>query len=68
MPFANVWFLCIPFFNFYWQFVVVNKIAQSIAMECEKLQIPVKESKPTYKLGLTWNICYILFLIPIIKL
>lgn len=67
MPFANVWLLCIPLFNFYWQFVVVNKIAQSIAMECEKLQIPVKETKPTFKLGLTWNICYILFLLPVIK-
>lgn len=68
MPFANVWLLCIPFFNFYWQFVVVNKIAQSIALECEKLRIPVKESKPTYNLGLTWTICYILFLLPVIKL
>ncbi|HEV2830477.1 MAG TPA: hypothetical protein VGW31_00735 [Hanamia sp.] len=68
MPFANVWLLCIPLFNFYWQFVVVNKIAQSISLECEKLQIPVKETKPTYNLGLTWNICYILFLIPMIKL
>jgi hypothetical protein len=67
MPFANVWLLCIPLFNFYWQCVVVNKIAQSIAMECEKLQIPVKETKPTSKLGLTWNICYILFLLPVIK-
>ena len=68
MPFANVWLLFIPLFNFYWQFVVVNKIAESIAMECEKLQIPVKETKPTYSLGLSWNICYILFLIPIARL
>ena len=68
MPFANVWLLFIPLFNFYWQFVVVNKIAQSIALECEKLQIPVKETKPTYNLGLSWNICYILFLIPIARL
>ncbi|HEY5371392.1 MAG TPA: hypothetical protein VIJ75_20610 [Hanamia sp.] len=68
MPFANVWLLFIPLFNFYWQFVVVNKIAESIAMECEKLQIPVKETKPTYNLGLSWNICYILFLIPITRL
>jgi hypothetical protein len=44
------------------------QIAQSIALECEKLRIPVKESKPTYNLGLTWTICYILFLIPVIKL
>jgi hypothetical protein len=67
MPSANVWLLCIPFFNFYWQFIVVNKIARSIALECAKLQIPVKETEPTYHLGLSWNICYILFLIPVIK-
>lgn len=68
MPFANVWLLCIPVFNFYWQFIVVNKIAQSIAMECKRLGIPVKETKPTYQIGLSWNICYLLFLIPLIKL
>jgi len=67
MPSANVWLLCIPLFNFYWQFIVVNKIPQAIALECGKLQIPVKETKPTYSLGLSWNICYILFLIPVIK-
>jgi len=68
MPFANVWLLCIPVFNFYWQFIVVNKIAQSIAVECERLGIPVKETKPTFILGLSWTICYLLFLIPSIKL
>jgi len=68
MPSANVWLLFIPVFNFYWQFIVVDKIAQSISLECEKLQIPVKEARPTYNLGLCWNICYILFLVPVIKL
>jgi hypothetical protein len=68
MPSANVWLLCIPIFNFYWQFIVVDKIAQSISLECEKLQIPLKEARPTYNLGLGWNICYILFLVPVIKL
>ncbi len=67
MPYANVWLLCIPVFNFYWQFIVVNKIAQSIATECKRLGIPVKETKPTYRLGLSWSICYLLFLIPVIK-
>ena len=67
MPFTKVWLLFIPVFNFYWQFVVVNKISESIALEREKLQIRVKESKPTYNLGLTWSICNLLFLIPVIK-
>lgn len=69
MPYANAWLLFIPLFNFYWQFVVVDRMAQSIAMECEKLHILVKEkNRPTYNLGLTWCICYVLFLIPAVKL
>jgi uncharacterized membrane protein YphA (DoxX/SURF4 family) len=67
MPPANVWLMCIPVFNFYWQFIVVEKIAKSIAAEYNKLQIPLKENKPGYSLGLAWNICYLLFLIPFIK-
>ena len=67
MPPANVWLMCIPVFNFYWQFIVVEKIAKSIAAEYNKLQLPLKENKPGYNLGLAWNICYLLFLIPFIK-
>jgi uncharacterized membrane protein YphA (DoxX/SURF4 family) len=67
MPPANVWLMCIPVFNFYWQFIVVEKMAKSIVAECNKLQIPLKENKPGYNLGLAWNICYLLFLIPVIK-
>jgi len=66
MPPSNVWLLLIPLFNFFWQFIVVDKIAQSITMECDKLNIPVKENKPTYKIGLAWNICTLLFFIPVL--
>jgi len=66
MPPSNVWLLLIPLFNFVWQFIVVDKIAQSITMECDKLNIPVKENKPTYKIGLAWNICTLLFFIPVL--
>lgn len=67
MPPSNVWLMCIPLFNFIWQFIMVDKIAQSISVECARLNIQVKETKPTYNLGLAWNICYLLFLIPVIK-
>ncbi len=44
---------------------MVDKIAQSIGAECIRLNIPAKESKPTYNNGLTWNICSLLTFIPV---
>lgn len=66
MPPSNVWLMLIPLFNIVWQFIMVNKIAESITEECIKLNIAVKESKPTYNIGLTWNICNLIIFIPII--
>ena len=66
MPPSNVWLLFIPLFNIVWQFIVVDKIAQSIGAECARLSIPVTENKPTYGIGLAWNICNFLGIIPII--
>ncbi len=63
---SNVWLLFIPVFNIVWQFIMVDKIAQSISAECARLNIPVKENKPTYNIGLAWNISNFLFFIPII--
>ena len=66
MPPGNVWLLFIPLFNIVWQFIVVDKIAQSIATECTRLNIPVTERKPTYGIGLAWNICNFFTIIPIL--
>ncbi len=66
MPPSNVWLMFIPLFNLVWQFIMVDKIAQSIGAECARLNIPVKDAKPTYNIGLAWNICNFLSIIPII--
>lgn len=66
MPPSNVWLMFIPVFNLVWQFIMVDKIAQSIGAECARLNIPVSDAKPTYNLGLAWNICNFLSIIPII--
>ena len=39
MPPGNVWLQLIPIFNFYWQFVIVNRISESIGLEYERLNI-----------------------------
>lgn len=66
MPPSNVWLMFIPLFNIVWQFIMVDKISQSIGAECAKLNIPTKEPKPTYNIGLAWNICNLLSFIPVV--
>lgn len=68
MPPANVWLMFIPLFNIVWQFIIVDKISQSLAAECARLNIPTKDPKPTYNIGLAWNICNILSFIPFVGL
>jgi hypothetical protein len=63
---SNVWLMFIPFFNIVWQFIMVDRIADSILAECTRLNIPVKENRPTYGIGLAWNICNCVTFIPII--
>lgn len=45
---------------------MVDKIAQSITAECARLNIPVTDPKPTYNIGLAWNICNLVTFIPFI--
>ena|SRR5690242_14728159 len=54
MPPSNVWLLFIPLFNLVWQFIVVDRISQSIGAECARLNIPVTDPKPTYSIGLEY--------------
>ncbi|MEO8820442.1 MAG: hypothetical protein ABI267_05700 [Ginsengibacter sp.] len=68
MPPSNVWLMFIPLFNIVWQFIIVDKISQSLAAECARLNIPTKDPKPTYNIGLAWNICNTLSFIPFVGL
>ncbi|MDQ6889597.1 MAG: hypothetical protein M3Z56_04905 [Bacteroidota bacterium] len=63
---SHVWFMLIPIFNIVWQFIMVSRIAESIGEECIRLHISDKNAKPTYRIGLTWNICNLITFIPII--
>lgn len=64
MPPGQVWLLLIPLFNYIWQFFAVSNIADSIKAECERLNIPVSEERPTYNIGLAKNILSLCVLIP----
>jgi len=65
MPPGHVWLQLIPVFNFVWQFIVVNRIADSIRAEiddristtflgaAEPVFLNDKTPRPTYNIGLT---------------
>lgn len=52
MPPVNVWLLLIPLFNFYWMFVVVKRISETIAAEYESKGQALSNAKPTYSVGM----------------
>jgi ascorbate-specific PTS system EIIC-type component UlaA len=67
MPPGNLWLQLIPIFNFYWQFVIVNRLSASIALEYERLNIEKKELYPTRAIGMATWVIYFIALIPVIK-
>lgn len=65
---GQVWLMLIPLVGFFWQFLVVARIADSIKNECIRLNIPAYANRPTFNIGLTYCISSVLFLIPVLKL
>lgn len=51
-----VWRILIPFYNFYFVFVLVQRLASSIAAQLEASGEPVPNSRPTVNIGLLWAI------------
>src|ERR1700712_2050103 len=66
MPPVQVWLLLIPIVNFIWQFFVVSNISDSIKAECNRLNIPTTEDRPTFNIGLAKNILSICSIIPVL--
>ena len=59
MPPANVWLMLIPLFSMIYQFIMVGKIADSLAAEFQKRGITDAEARPGYNIGLAFCICSI---------
>ena len=64
MPSRNVWMLLIPIFNFYWHFVVVGKLADSIKAEAQTRNLELKEERPSFNIGVGMCIFNCLSAIP----
>lgn len=66
MPPGQVWMILIPLFGLVWQFIVVNRIADSLKAEFQKRNIPSDEDRPGYSIGLTYCILYCCGIIPVL--
>ncbi len=66
MPAGYVWLMFVPIFNIVWQFIMVGRIADSIRVECIRLNIPAREERPTYNIGLAFCICSLAGFIPVL--
>lgn len=63
---GQVWLVFVPFFGIVWQFIIINRLADSLKLEFSKRNIPVIEDRPGYSLGLTYCILSCCGIIPIL--
>lgn len=61
---SQVWFTFIPVFGLYWQFEVVQKVADSLGQEYIRRGIIAREPRPGFGVGLTANILLLCAFIP----
>lgn len=64
---SQVWLLFIPLFNFGWQFVIVNKVAESLRNELLQKNISLSEENPAQAIGIAMCICNCCTVIPVLN-
>jgi hypothetical protein len=62
----QVWLTFIPLFGLIWQFIIVNRIADSLKMEFALRNIEVDEERPGIRIGLAYCILFCCSLIPVL--
>lgn len=63
---GQVWLLLIPLFNLIWMFVVINRLANSIRLECDRLNVSYGQPTPTKDIGNIYALLAIASLMPVI--
>ncbi|MDQ3048182.1 MAG: hypothetical protein M3R27_11595 [Bacteroidota bacterium] len=66
MPPGQVWLILIPLFGLIWQFIVVNRIADSLKAEFAKRAVQVEEDRPGYGIGIAYCILYCCSVVPLL--
>ena len=64
MPSGQVWLTLIPLFGLVWQFIIVNRMSDSLKAEFVKRNIKVEEDRPGIGIGLAYCILYCCSIIP----
>ena len=61
---SQVWLTLIPFFGIVWQFIIVNKMANSLKLEFTKRNIKIEEDRPGISIGMTYCILSCCSIVP----
>lgn len=60
----QVWLSLIPLFGIVWQFILVNRVADSLRAEFAARNIEQREARPGYGIGIAYCILYACILVP----
>lgn len=63
---AEVWLSLIPLFGLVWQFIIVNRMADSLKLEFEKKGITVADERPGNNIGMAYCILACCSIIPFV--
>lgn len=63
---GEVWMVFIPLFGIVWHFIMIGRIADSLAIEFRNRQLHLEEARPGYQLGLWALILPLCSFIPIL--
>ena len=64
MPPGQVWLALIPIFGTMWQFIIVQKMADSLQKEFAMRGVQTKEPRPGYSIGMAYCILSVCTIIP----
>lgn len=67
MPSAQVWLALIPVFGTIWQFIIVQKMADSLQKEFALRGLECKEARPGYSIGMAYCILTVCSIIPFVN-
>ena len=65
---GQVWLTLIPFFGLVWQFIIVNRLADSLKAEFATKNIKIYEERPGIEIGLAYSILFCCTIIPFLGL
>lgn len=63
---GQVWLALIPLFNLYWHFVIASKMAESLAREFKKREVPLDDHEPGKSIGQMYAVLSLVTWIPVL--